>query len=205
MRVLDNPIIIALTGGIASGKSTVANLFNQLGVDIIDTDVIAKQVVAPDQPGWSAICQHFGRAILLPNRHINRAKLRDTIFNEPDQRAWVDQILHPLIRHQAAQEIAASSSPYCMLVIPLLNQNTQQHYPHFARILLVDLPEIAQRERLKARDNIDDRLAQHIIDCQPSRQTRLTLANDIIDNTCSQDQLSLTVAKLHQHYLQLAS
>ncbi len=200
-----NPVIIALTGGIACGKSTVTHLLSQLGIDIIDTDVIAKHIVQPNQPGWRAIYQRFGESILLPNRAINRAKLRDTVFNEPAQKTWLDQTLHPLIRQQAAQQIAASQSPYCLLIIPLLDQNTPAYYPSFARILLVDLPEAEQRERLKIRDNIDDALAQRIIDCQPSRQARLALADDIIDNSQPPDQLPKIVDQLHKQYLQLTS
>ena len=198
-------MIVALTGGISSGKTTVANLFEQQSIDVIDTDQLAREGIAPNQPAWREIVDHFGDAICQADQQINRQKLRHIIFADPNEKAWLENCLHPQIRQAARHAIAHSQSPYCLLVIPLLNADTQKHYPPFGRILLVDLPTDLQSQRLQQRDGIDSQPAAQMIAAQPSREMRRTLADDIIDNSASQTQLTQTVSALHQRYLALAS
>ena len=193
------PYIVALSGGIASGKSTIANLFAQLGVPIIDADVIARQVVEIGTDAYKVIVKHFSQEILLPNNEIDRSQLRDIIFNNDHERLWLNNLLHPIIQEQTQIQIAQQTAAYVIWVVPLLVENNL--YNLADRVLMVDTPEQLQLERLIQRDNIDESLAKKMISSQISSQKRLTYADDIIVNNGDLTSLTAQVNKLHQQYL----
>lgn len=193
------PYIVALSGGIASGKSTIANLFAQLGVPIIDADVIARQVVEIGTDAYKLIIKHFSQEILLPNNEIDRSQLRDIIFNNDHERLWLNNLLHPIIQEQTQIQIAQQTAAYVIWVVPLLVENNLHNLAD--RVLMVDTPEQLQLERLIQRDNIDESLAKKMISSQISSQKRLTYADDIIVNNGDLTSLTAQVNKLHQQYL----
>lgn len=193
------PYIVALSGGIASGKSTIANLFAQLGVPIIDADVIAKQVVQIGTDAYKQIVKHFSQEILLPNNELDRSQLREIIFNNDHERLWLNNLLHPIIQEQTQIQIAQQTTAYVIWVVPLLVENNLHHFAD--KVLMVDTPEQLQLERLIQRDNIDKLLAQKMISSQISSQKRLTYADDIIVNNGDLTLLTAQVNKLHQQYL----
>ena len=193
------PYIVALSGGIASGKSTIANLFAQLGVPIIDADVIARQVVEIGTEAYKLIVKHFSQEILLPNNEIDRSQLRDIIFNNDHERLWLNNLLHPIIQEQTQIQIARQTAAYVIWVVPLLVENNLHNLAD--RVLMVDTPEQLQLERLIQRDNIDESLAKKMISSQISSQKRLTYADDIIVNNGDLTSLTAQVNKLHQQYL----
>ena len=193
------PYIVALSGGIASGKSTIANLFAQLGVPIIDADVIARQVVEIGTDAYKVIVKHFSQEILLPNNEIDRSQLRDIIFNNDHERLWLNNLLHPIIQEQTQIQIAQQTAAYVIWVVPLLVENNLHNLAD--RVLMVDTPEQLQLERLIQRDNIDESLANKMISSQISSQKRLTYADDIIVNNGDLTSLTAQVNKLHQQYL----
>ena len=193
------PYIVALSGGIASGKSTIANLFAQLGVPIIDADVIARQVVEIGTDAYKVIVKHFSQEILLPNNEIDRSQLRDIIFNNDHERLWLNNLLHPIIQEQTQIQIAQQTAAYVIWVVPLLVENNLHNFAD--RVLMVDTPEQLQLERLIQRDNIDESLAKKMISSQISSQKRLTYADDIIVNNGDLTSLTAQVNKLHQQYL----
>ncbi|MBI0028318.1 dephospho-CoA kinase [Gilliamella sp. B14448G7] len=193
------PYIVALSGGIASGKSTIANLFAQLGVPIIDADVIARQVVEIGTDAYKVIVKHFSQEILLPNNEIDRSQLRDIIFNNDHERLWLNNLLHPIIQEQTQIQIARQTAAYVIWVVPLLVENNLHNLAD--RVLMVDTPEQLQLERLIQRDNIDESLAKKMISSQISSQKRLMYADDIIVNNGDLTSLTAQVNKLHQQYL----
>jgi len=194
--------VIGLTGGIASGKTTVANLFAEQGIALIDADLIARELVKPGQNALLKIVQHFGKVVLHDDGSLNRCALREIIFQNPHQRAWLDNLLHPLIRAQLNEKALQAKSPYCLLIIPLLTD--RQHYPVINRVLLVDAPEHIQIQRLCERDKISLAQARAILTAQSTREARLALADDIIINEGDIAQLKSQVAELHQRYCQYA-
>lgn len=193
------PYIVALSGGIASGKSTIANLFAQLGVPIIDADVIARQVVEIGTDAYKLIIKHFSQEILLPNNEIDRSQLREIIFNNDHERLWLNNLLHPIIQEQTQIQIAQQTAAYVIWVVPLLVENNLHNLAD--RVLMVDTPEQLQLERLIQRDNIDESLAKKMISSQISSQKRLTYADDIIVNNGDLTSLTAQINKLHQQYL----
>ncbi len=193
------PYIVALSGGIASGKSTIANLFAQLGVPIIDADVIARQVVQIGTEAYKLIVKHFSQEILLPNNELDRSQLREIIFNNDHERLWLNNLLHPIIQEQTQIQIAQQTAAYVIWVVPLLVENNLHNFAD--RVLMVDTPEQLQLERLIQRDNIDKSLAQKMISSQISSKKRLTYADDIIVNNGDLTSLTAQVNKLHQQYL----
>lgn len=195
-------LTIGLTGGLASGKTTVANLFAQKNIDIIDTDIIARELVEPGKPAYQAIVAHFGDDILQDNKCIDRAKLRQLIFDNPRQKDWLEQLLHPLIREQVYIQINIKKSLYCIVVIPLLIENYP--FPYINHILVVDAPKQLQIERAIKRDNITPILAKKILAEQASQLERLKYADDIIYNDGKTASLEEQVTKLHEKYLSLS-
>ncbi|MBT0726205.1 dephospho-CoA kinase [Rosenbergiella australiborealis] len=195
--------IVALTGGIASGKSTVANLFAEHQVDIIDADVIAREVVEPGQPALQAMTTYFGNQILLENGSLNRKHLRTIIFSDPEHKQWLNQLLHPLIQQRTLQKIAQCSAEWCLWVVPLLVENRLHSLAQ--RVIVVDSDEDRQIERVCQRDHITKSEAIAIIQSQATRQQRLAIADDIIDNNLPQSALAEKVAQLILTYNQLAS
>jgi len=191
---------VVITGGMGSGKSTVANLFAEHGADIIDADVISHQLSSTTGAAYSKIVEHFSIDILSPDKTINRSKLRAIVFNQPEQKLWLENLLHPLIRLEIETQVDACQSPYCIIVIPLL-QN-REHYHYINRVCVVDIDPALQLERASQRDDHNTQAMQKIVDSQISRDKRLTLADDIITNNGTIDDLRPQVEKLHQFYLQ---
>ncbi len=196
-------LTIGLTGGIGSGKSTVSDIFQSLGVPVIDSDLIAREVVQPGEPGLEGIIQHFGTGILQPDGSLDRQRLRNLVFDDETARKQLEQILHPLIRQRSQQQLATLNTPYAILAIPLLVETGLAD--SVDRVLVVDCPESVQIERICSRDGINPDQAQAILAAQCSRKQRLEAADDIIDNNQSIDGLTQAVASLHQHYLSLAA
>lgn len=193
-------LIVGLTGGIGSGKSTVANFFAELGAPIIDTDLLAREVTEIDQPALKNIREHFGPTILNQDGSLNRAKLRDMVFANPDERKWLEKLLHPLIIASVEARLAQLNSPYAIVVIPLLFESDPMQF--IDRILVVDTPEETQVQRTLARDNTSIHTIKAILQSQVTRQIRLNEAHDIIRNDGSLDHLQQQVEKLHQVYSQ---
>ncbi len=194
--------VVALTGGIGSGKTTIANMFAQLAVPIIDADEISRQIVQPGTPALSAIVAHFGQQILHEDGSLNRKKLRRYIFNDDVEKQWLNQLLHPLIAQQTNVLLNNVTTPYALWVIPLLIENHLMNQAD--RILVVDVPIDVQVERTILRDNISRQLALQIINAQVSREQRLIYADDIINNSGNSENVLRQVELLHRHYLQLA-
>lgn len=194
---------VALTGGIGSGKSTVANAFAALGVEIIDADVIAREVVEPGTPALQAIVKRHGESILTAEGTLYRARLREIIFQQPQEKNWLNQLLHPLINARTQQLRAQASSSYILWVVPLLIENNLQHQAN--RVLVVDVDEAVQLQRTRQRDGVSLSQAQRILAAQVSREQRLACADDIIDNSGTPEQVLPRVAELHQRYLRLAA
>jgi len=197
------PYIVALTGGIGSGKTTIANMFAELGVDIVDADIIARQVVEPGQPALLALQQQFGDRVLLSDGSLNRAELRQIIFNSTTDKLWVNNLLHPLIHTETQRQLALAQSAWCLWVVPLLVENNLQHQAD--QVLVVDVGRETQIRRTMARDNISRQLAENILAAQATREARLAVANDIIDNNASPELVMTHVAELHRRYLTLAA
>lgn len=196
------PFRVALTGGIASGKSTVAGLFAALSVPVIDSDVIAREVVEPGQPALAEVVAGFGSGILDASGRIDRRRLRERIFADPGARRRLESILHPAIRAEMARQSLAAGGPYQLLVIPLLAEGGRRD--HVDRVLLVDVPEELQVERLVQRDGVSHEQARASLDAQATRAARLALADDVICNTGAADELGAAVAELDSKYRRLA-
>lgn len=196
------PYRIGLTGGVASGKSTVAGLFAQLGVDIIDADHIARELMARNTPVYHRVVDAFGAGVVRADGELDRAALRDLIFSDERRRHVLESIVHPEVRQQLLSAALTASSPYCVLVVPLLFEADMQDLVD--RVLTVDVPDDIQRERLQRRDSLDARQAQAMMDSQLPRQRRLQLTDDIIDNSTTLAALTEQVTRLHRHYLNLA-
>lgn len=194
--------IIGLTGGIASGKTTVAQKFAKLGVSIIDADLIAREVVAPGSVALTQIAEHFGDAVLLTDGSLNRAALRKHIFASPEQRHWLNHHLHPLIQKVTQKRFSEVSDPWCLWVVPLLVENKLSHQAN--RVLVVDVDTATQRQRLMRRDNCSLEMANNILASQASRAARLALADDIIDNELTAEALDKQIDTLYHRYQQLA-
>ena len=197
-----HPYTIALTGGIASGKTLISNEFARLGVPVIDMDVIARNLVEPGQPALKEIEDVFGPNIIDASGRLNRQELRSLIFSDPQKRLILESILHPKIRSEAGEAVAKADFDYCILVIPLLTERAA--YPNVDRILVVDVEIETQIGRLMARDNSSRKQAEQMIAAQASREQRLDIADDVLENSGSPQQAHRTVAQLHVKYLQLA-
>ncbi len=196
--------VVGLTGGIASGKTTVANLFQQqFSIDIVDADVIAREVVEPGTPGLDQITQHFGQTILHPDGSLNRAELRQRIFAEPAEKEWLEALLHPMIRQRMQQALKQTHSPYALLVVPLLVENKLESMTD--RILVIDVDEKTQILRTMQRDGTSEEQAKNILAAQASREQRLSIADDVIENNVNSKQLLQLVTNLHQKYLAMSS
>lgn len=193
-------LVIGLTGGIASGKTAITQLFAKRGAPILDTDEFAKALCQPGEGVFDAIVERYGNNILKDGL-LDRAQLRNIIFNEPEEKQWLEALLHPLIRDKVKQEIQKIHFPYCIVAIPLLTENYP--YPLIDRVLVIDCSEEIQLKRLIQRDSISLELAKKILLNQASRQNRLAIANDIIENEGSLEELEQKVEALHQFYLQL--
>jgi dephospho-CoA kinase len=196
-------LIVGLTGGIASGKSLVGAMFVKLGAGFVDTDVIAREVVARGEPGHAAVSAAFGPGVLLASGEINRGALRSVVFGNPAKRAELEAILHPLIRSRTLQKVAELETPYAMVAVPLLVETNFAELVD--RILVVDCPESAQLERLMRRDSIPRDEALAIVRAQVDRATRLKAAHDVIDNSGTPETTRRQVEHLHHRYRDLAA
>ncbi|MGA9025058.1 MAG: dephospho-CoA kinase [Steroidobacteraceae bacterium] len=194
---------IGLTGGIASGKSTVARRFAELGVPVIDADEIARAVVEPGQPGLAEVLRRFGAGVLAPNGGLDRRALRELIFSDSSKRRDLERILHPLIRAEMERQAQAARGPYLVMAIPLLVESGLRD--RVDRVLVVDAGEAAQVARLMARDGGSEEQARSILAAQASRTARLQAADDVLDNRGSEADLRLAVDALHQRFLGLAT
>ncbi len=190
---------VILTGGIASGKSSAANSFRKLGVDIIDADKISHQIVEPKEKGWKAIKKSFGNDFFGKDGKLLRKKLGGLIFSDAEQREKLESLLHPLIRKEIQSQLKQSQSDYAILDIPLYSEHSDNYQAD--RILVIDIPKSLQISRLVQRDEITKKEAHNILNAQTSRTKRLELADDIIDNTGTMKQLAEQVASLHAYYL----
>jgi len=195
-------LTIGLTGGIASGKSTVARYFEARGVEVIDADEISRQVVAPGEAALNAIVDHFGNDIVDAEGNLNRARLREIVFNNVEERRWLEELLHPLIHAVVRRRLENCNSPYCLLMSPLLLE-TEQHQL-VDHVLVVDVSPQTQLQRALARDGSNRKTIEAIISAQKPRQDRLAFATDIINNAGTQDELEAEVEKLHAKYLERA-
>lgn len=194
--------VVGLTGGIGSGKTTVANLFAAEGITLVDADIVAREVVAPGSKGLEAIVTHFGAEILTPEGELDRAKLRQRIFSHPEEREWLNQLLHPMIRQEMLAQVEKATSAYVIMVVPLLFENGLDRLVN--RTLVVDISPELQINRTVKRDNVDASQVNNIISSQCSRSEKLARADDIIDNQGEISTLKREVLALHQRFLQLS-
>lgn len=202
--ILRRAYAVGLTGGVAAGKSAVARRFGTLGVPVHDADVAARAVVEPGSDGLASIVDAFGIDVLDAHGRLDRPVMRQRVFADAEAKRQLEAIIHPRVREWLHQRATAEAAPYCLLAIPLLAENIA-HYRWLDRILLVDVPEAVQIERLIARDGIDRPLAERMLAQQASRAERLALADDVIDNSGSEAALEAHVQALHRRYLALAA
>ena len=196
--------VVALTGGIGSGKSTVADSFAALGVPVIDTDVIARELTAPGGAALNPVREAFGDAVIQPDGSLDRAALRQRVFSDAAARLRLEAILHPLIRRGVEQALSGLAARYALIVVPLLVE-TGDYRDVLQRILVVDCPESIQVERVMARSGLAREEVAAIMAAQATQAERLAIADDVIANTATPEDLRAMVAALHQRYLALAA
>jgi dephospho-CoA kinase len=196
-------LLIGLTGGIGTGKSTVCKLFAERGVAVIDADEIAKELVALDQPALQAIVQEFGKGIIDAKGRLRRDRLRSIVFSDPERRKRLEKLLHPLILEKMLSRANRAEGPYCILCIPLLVETDQ--VSAVDRVLVVDAPEALQIQRVMERDHLTIDEIKAIMHAQASREDRLEAADDVIMNASDMTKLAEQVNALHQKYLALPS
>lgn len=200
---MNKKYIVGLTGGIGSGKSTVAEAFKRLGIRVIDADQASRAVVEPGSKALSAIVNHFADQQLLIDGQLNRAALREIIFNNPEQKVWLEELLHPLIGQSIAEQIKQpSTSPYIILESPLLFETDQHKSVNIT--LLIDLPPELQKLRASQRDAVSAEQIEAIINTQMSRESKVSLADVIFDNSLSLESIDQRVLDLHCQFENLA-
>ncbi|NIZ05668.1 dephospho-CoA kinase [Pseudoalteromonas sp. HF66] len=191
--------VLGLTGGIGSGKSAVSAMFEELGIQVVDADIVAREVVEPGSVGFTKITAHFGDEILTDNGTLDRAKLRTIIFADESEKQWLNSLLHPLIRESMITQLKQATSQYVILVAPLLFENGLEKYCDHT--LLIDVPVEVQITRTTARDDVSTELAKQIIASQMSRADKQKKATDILDNNRPLEEVKIDVLKLHKKYL----
>jgi len=196
------PLRVGLTGGIASGKTVVAEMFRELGVTIIDTDVIARAVVEPGEPALEQIRQRFGSGLITADGSLDRTAMRQLVFSDDKKRRMLEEILHPLIQQETKRQAETVAGAYQVVVVPLLAESELLHFVD--RVLVVDCDESVQIERLIARDAESEEQARRILAAQTSREKRLTIADDVIRNNLSLDDTRQQVSALHETYVDLS-
>ncbi|MFG1497684.1 dephospho-CoA kinase [Saccharospirillum sp. HFRX-1] len=192
-------MIIGLTGGIGSGKSAATAIFERLGIGCVDADQVAREVVEPGEPALAAITEHFGADLLSDDGRLNRAVLRERIFKNEQDRLWLEALLHPLIRERMTEQLSAQTSPYAILVAPLLFENDLDKGCEAS--ILIDVPEDLQLRRVVARDGVDEVQAKAIIARQMSRIEKRLRADHVIDNSGSLAELENAIVALHQQIM----
>ena len=197
---MKSKFIVAITGGIGSGKTAVSDRFANLGIDVIDLDVASRAVVEPNSLALKEISNHFGEGMIRSNGHLDRKALRQQVFDNPIERRWLEKLLHPLINEWTLRQLRAVQTAYAMVVNPLLRARGG----YVDRILVVDTPTEIQIERTMQRDEVPRKQAQAIVDSQLDRAGRLALADDVIPNAGSLNELNNRVRELHECYLVLA-
>jgi dephospho-CoA kinase len=196
-------MIVGLTGGIGSGKSAASRAFESLGIGCVDADVVARDVVAVGTPALDAIADRFGPSILTAEGQLNRAMLRERIFTSADDKTWLESLLHPLIREEMLSQLAQQSSPYSVLVAPLLFENDLDAFCD--ETVLIDVPETVQLERVMRRDSINEEQVQRIIASQMNRSDKQSRATYRLDNTSTLADLEAAVVALHRHFVAKSS
>lgn len=196
-------LVIALTGGIGSGKSAVSRRFAELGVPVIDTDLIAREQVLPGSPALQEISDSFGPEVIRQDGSLDRPALRTLVFDSPEKRQHLEDILHPRILAEMQQRLETLNAPYAILVIPLLLETGQNELAE--RILVVDCPESLQISRVQQRDGLAAPQIRQILTAQVDRATRLSRADDVIENTGTLQDLMKATERLHHFYHQLAT
>lgn len=202
---MSRPFCVALTGGLAAGKSAVAEVFARLGAAVIDTDAIARELTGPQGAALPALKAAFGPDCLNAAGALDRAAMRARVFQDAQARRQLEAILHPMIRERVRERLAAVQAPYAVVVVPLLVEAWADYRPLVDRVLVVDCDEAAQVHRVMARDGIDADLARRMLAAQATRQQRLALADDVIDNRGDLAALTRQVEALHGRYLKLAA
>lgn len=198
-------VIVGLTGGIGSGKSTVAKMFGDLGVHWVDADIVAREVVEPGTPALARIAEHFGDDILMDNGALDRARLRTLVFEDPAERIWLEGLLHPVIRDELIRQLNARNDdatytlPYVMLVSPLLLETNQHELTD--RVVVVDVPQEVQVQRTMNRDTNTREQVERIIAAQMPREKRLQNADEVIDNTRELTEVAHQVGELHKQFM----
>ena len=195
-------MIVGLTGGIGSGKSAAANFFQNEGITVIDADELSREVIEQDTPGFEKIVDCFGSAIIDSDGSINRAFLRQEVFDDEKKKKLLESIIHPLVRDLMIEKIAASQSPYSIIMVPLIFETNSMS--NYNRILVIDCDPIVQLERAMLRDKNSKIQIQKIIDSQCSREERISIANDIIPNNDSLENLKIRAIAMHKFYLGLS-
>jgi dephospho-CoA kinase len=198
-----SPFVVILTGGIASGKTAVSDRFSELGIPVIDTDRIARELVQPGHAELKAIVQQFGEKILDDTGHLDRRELRERVFSDPESKKQLEDILHPAIRRVVKERVSAVEQAYCIVVVPLLVETGS--YQWADRVLVVDVDEQTQISRVIERDNVSREQAQSALNAQTTRESRLAIANDVIKNSGSLQLLDKEVQSLHERYLLLTA
>lgn len=193
--------ILGLTGGIGSGKSAASEFFERQGIVVVDADIVAREVVQPNQPAWQAIVERFGADVLQDNQQLNRAWLRAKVFADANERAWLEGQTHPRIRDSIIQQLQQADSAYSILVSPLLFETKQSLFTQ--RSLVIDVPEDIQLIRACGRDNNSEEQIRRIIAAQMPRTERIKQADDIVDNSGDLDSLYQQLTPLHELYLSL--
>ncbi|MGY6563478.1 MAG: dephospho-CoA kinase [Halomonadaceae bacterium] len=197
-------MIVGVTGGIASGKSTVAQAFAALGVPWVDADDVAREVVEPGEPALAEIAERYGERVLQADGSLNRRALREIVFADESERRWLESVTHPRIRQRIVahlERLQAEGAPYVLLVSPLLFESGQSEMAD--RCLVIDVPESLQIARTASRDDVDDAQARAIVAAQMQRRERLARADDVIDNTGSEADLAAQVAELDRRYREM--
>ncbi|EED33839.1 dephospho-CoA kinase [gamma proteobacterium NOR5-3] len=200
---MSEPLRVGITGGIGSGKSAVTERLTSRGIEVVDADIVAREVVATGSPALQKIAQHFGNDILLADGSLDRAALRRIVFSDPDQRLWLEGLTHPLIGESIARQLATAKSPYVVLSSPLLLEGSQRNFVE--HIVVVDVAESVQLARTTARDNNSEELVRAIMAAQISRNSRLAAADTVIDNSGALTDLDQQVDALHEKLLNLSA
>ncbi len=193
--------IVGLTGGVGSGKSTVADFIKECHIPIIDADVIAREQVLPGTPSYQKILERYGTSFLDDQKQLDRKKLGEVIFNHPADRIWLEQLLHPAINQEIKQRLEKIQAPYCLIIIPLLAENYETYQDLLDYVIAIDVPKETQLARVKQRDNLSEDLIHKILKAQTSNDARLAIADAVITNTSDKATLKKEVIALHQEIM----